>query len=308
MRSLVTGADGFVGGHLIKHLLDAGDTVTAGVLSDRPLPCETVHLDITDVPECESVLRAMKPDAVYHLAGLAFVPEAESNFLQALAVNVGGVHNILRAVQLLDLPARVVHISSAEVYGKIDPATLPLSERSEVRPGNNYSLSKRMGEMVVERFMLMGRFHPVVMRPFNHIGPGQNERFVTANFAAQLARMSKGLIPPVLRVGNLEARRDFSDVRDVVRAYRLAALRGRGLYNLGSGRAVSIQHILDTLIEIAGLQHKIKIELDPARMRPAEVPEVYTTCAKARAELEWEPHISLRQSLEDVYRDWHSRV
>lgn len=312
MRALVTGAEGFVGGHLLRHLVDHGDEVLAGILNSRatalPQGVQAIELDITRSEACQSAISTARPDVVYHLAGLAFVPEAEEDFEKALRVNVAGVHYLTRALLKSGSPSRLVHISSAEVYGKMTPEQLPVRETVPVQPANAYSLSKRMGELVVEKFARSAEGAALIMRPFNHIGPGQNERFVTATFAAQLARIAKGLAPALLRVGNLEARRDFSDVRDIVRAYRLASIRGEGIYNLGSGVGVPIQEILDALIDIAGMRGRINVEQDPARMRPAEVPEVYTSYARAQIDLGWEPRISLQQSLEDIYRDWYDRV
>jgi GDP-4-dehydro-6-deoxy-D-mannose reductase len=163
-----------------------------------------------------------------------------------------------------------------------------------------------MAELVVERYGRVSSVKTAIARPFNHIGAGQNERFVTATFALQLARIAHGKASPTLRVGNLEARRDFSDVRDIVRAYRLLALSKGGIFNLGSGRAVSIQFLLDTLIAISGVH--VTVEQDPERMRGPEVPEVYGSCSAIQKECGWHPDIPIQRSLEDVYRYWFDRV
>lgn len=308
MRALITGAGGFVGHYLIDHLLSSGDEVIATVLIDTLITprAEKVKLDVLDLESCRKVLSHYRPDVIYHLAGIAFVPEAEENFQKALNVNVLGASNIFRTAHLLGMKSRILYISSAEVYGKIRPTDLPVTENVKVAPANNYSLSKTMGELVCERYGRQGIVTPVIMRPFNHIGPGQDERFVASSFAKQLAEIAKGKQEPVIYVGNLDARRDFSDVRDIVRAYRLAGISGSGVYNLSSGRSISIRSLLDLLIAASGL--KVEIRQEGSRMRPAEVPEIYGSYAKAKSEFGWEPKIELRETLELLYKDWLERV
>jgi GDP-4-dehydro-6-deoxy-D-mannose reductase len=162
-----------------------------------------------------------------------------------------------------------------------------------------------MAELVVERYGRQGLKHSIA-RPFNHIGPGQDPRFVASNFALQLARVARGLTPPVLEVGNLEARRDFSDVRDIVRAYRLIATGHTGIFNLGSGRSYSIQDLLDTLIEISGCA--VEIRQDKNRMRGPEVPELFGSSSRAEQVCGWKPEIPLRRSLEDTFRYWYDSL
>lgn len=304
MRALVTGAAGFVGRYLVQHLADLGDQVLATDHSiSVTIPARTgvrwQQLDVSDASACSDIISQFEPEIIYHLAGIAFVPEAENNFDRALVINVGGTNNLIRAVHLLQLGSTVVLISSAEVYGRIKPEDLPLQENTRLNPANNYSLSKSMAEMVAARYGQFGYVRTVVMRPFNHVGPGQDSRFVVSSFANQLAKIRAGKSPPIIRVGNLEAKRDFSDVEDIVRAYRLAAQQGQGTYNLCSGQPVSIQWILNTLIEISGLT--VEIEQDPARMRPSEVPVLYGSFEKAKRELGWQPNISLTETLRKTY-------
>ncbi|MCO6432358.1 MAG: GDP-mannose 4,6-dehydratase [Deltaproteobacteria bacterium] len=308
MRALVTGACGFVGRHLIEHLLECGDEVFGcdyTVPAEAPA-CPLEQFDITSGEECAEKIRRIKPDIIYHLAGVSFVPEAEDDFKKALLANVLGTNHIFRICHLLQSATKVVFISSAEVYGKIAPHELPVTESQPISPANNYSLSKAMAELVAKRYGELGQVPYVIARPFNHIGPGQNERFVASSFALQLARVVKGKAPPVINVGNLEARRDFSDVRDIVRAYRLAALKGSGAYNLGSGRSVPIREILDCLVLIS--KANVEIREDPSRMRAAEVPEIYGSFSRAQRELGWKPQHSLQETLKDVYNWWLSRI
>lgn len=311
MKTLITGASGFVGRFLIEHLVENGDTVRACDLSDATThadfapTCQWSTLDVTKKTQVEQVLGEFKPDVIYHLAGISFVPEAENNFDKALLVNVGGVANLYSIGQKLGLPIAIVLVSSAEVYGRFNGRDLPLLETTPLRPANNYGLSKAMAELVTRRhgFSLISS---VIMRPFNHIGPGQREDFVVSSFAKQLAEIKLGKREPIMKVGNLAAQRDFCDVRDVVRAYRLAAVRGDGVYNLCSGRGTTIQEILDQLVEISGVN--VKIESDPARMRPSEIPVKYGSYRKAQDELGWEPKISLEHSLRDCFNWWSKRL
>ncbi len=305
MRALVIGAAGFVGKYLVEHLLEQGDQVYAGTLKEPipQLPDTTFSVDITDAGSTAELIQRSRPEVVYHLAGISFVPEAEQNFDKTLLVNVGGTNNVLRQAHLFSKETKVVFVSSAEVYGQVRPDDLPIRETTPLRPANNYSLSKRMAELLAERYVRQGALRCTIVRPFNHIGPGQDPRFVASSFAQQLARIALDKAPAVMRVGNLEARRDFSDVRDIVRAYRLLAQGPDGVFNLGSGVPRSIQSLLDTLIRVSGVS--VKVEQDPARMRGPEVPELFTSFAKAESAVGWKPAIPFERSLEDIYRHWH---
>jgi GDP-4-dehydro-6-deoxy-D-mannose reductase len=306
MRALITGATGFVGRHLVNHLLECGDEVLGTYLGEAPkdFPCQIVPLDITDSFRCQILISEYKPDTIFHLAAIAFVPEAEKDFRRTMDINVTGTHNIYRACDVLQQRLSVVLVSSGEVYGKISPDLVPITETVPQNPNNNYSLSKAMAELVALRYSASGLMRPVVMRAFNHIGPGQHRSFVVSSFAEQLAQIKLGKLPPIVRVGNLEAKKDFTDVRDVVRAYRLAAEKGSGVYNIGSNKAVSVRELLDTLIDISGV--KVSVEVDPLRYRPIDVKEVRCSYDKAKTELGWTPKISTRQSLEDAFNLWIS--
>lgn len=314
MKALITGANGFVGSYLVRHLLHCGDEVVATGLGPQPNwmkreghtlsvenggSLEWRELDITAADACMNVIDNTGPEVIYHLAGMAFVPGCEEDFMQALKVNVSGTSNLIRTCHILQTGAVFVFAGSAEIYGKVTPEELPLTEINPPRPNNNYSLTKLMAEEVCRRYGRYGYVHPVLLRPFNHIGGGQDERFVTSSFAHQLARIARGEAEPLLKVGNLTAERDFSDVRDIVRAYRLAAQKGQGLFNLCSGNPVSIQTILDKLIAHSGLS--VKVTVDQARMRPSEVPVLFGSYEKAKKELKWEPEFSLSQTLASVY-------
>jgi GDP-4-dehydro-6-deoxy-D-mannose reductase len=308
MRALVIGAGGFVGGHLVTHLIESGDQVFSGVqFSGRnSLGGTEVLVDITDVDSVARALEVAKPDVVYHLAGISFVPEAEEDFARTLRVNVTGTAHVAHQSLIVGGVSALVYVSSAEVYGAVSPGHLPINENTPINPKNNYSLSKRMAELTVEMYSRSGVIRCSIARPFNHIGPGQDKRFVTASFALQLARIARGHASAVMSVGNLEARRDFSDVRDIVRGYRLLGLSSGGTFNLGSGRARSIREVLETLIRISGID--VKIEQDPTRMRGPEVPELYGSYEAIKQACSWEPQIAFERSLEDVYRYWYDLV
>jgi GDP-4-dehydro-6-deoxy-D-mannose reductase len=308
MRSLVLGAGGFVGGHLVEHLLAQGDEVFAGVQvsRDKKQKFSEVVVDITDADSVAQAIKMGQPEVVYHLAGISFVPEAQEDFERTLRVNVAGTAHVAHQCVLSSCVKSFVFVSSADIYGAVPQSQLPIRESTEIRPLNNYSLSKRMAEFAVESYSRSGNLRCAIARPFNHIGPGQDRRFVTASFALQLARIAHGKAPAVMRVGNLEARRDFSDVRDIVRGYRLLALSGSGTFNLGSGRSRAIQEVLDTLIGISGV--KVLIEQDPERLRGPEVPELYGSYAAIHQACGWEPLIPFERSLEDVYRYWYDTV
>jgi len=308
MRALVTGGCGFVGKYLALYLHEEGDEVLSTWLEETTseYPYQTTQLDIIDPEQVTKLIHDYRPEVVYHLAGIAFVPEAESNFGRTLSINVGGLSTILAACHLLELNTKVLFVSSAEVYGRVNPDDSPLTEESPVQPAHNYSLSKAMAELAIPRYGQFGKVQGVIARPFNHIGPGQDSRFVTSSFAKQLAEIKQGKVEPVLYVGNLEAKRDFSDVRDIIRGYKLAAEKGSGTFNFGSGRSYAIQEILDILLEICGFD--VEIRQDPSRMRASEVPEIFGSYEKAKKELGWEPNISLKQSLEDIYASFLSEV
>lgn len=307
MKALVLGAAGFAGQHLVEHLRECGDEVYSAGLRQRGVASKhEIQLDITDAHGVREVVHKLRPQVVYHLAGIAFVPEAESDFSRVLQINVGGTANVTRACHLLNTGISVLFVSSAEVYGVIQPGELPITEDTPLRPANNYSLSKRMAELVVERYARTGSIIGSVVRPFNHIGPGQDSRFVASSFALQLAKIAHGQIAPVLQVGNLEARRDFSDVRDIVRSYRNIALSGGGVFNVGSGRSRAVRELLDILISVSGVA--VDVQTDPDRMRGPEVPELYGSYERARSVCGWQPSIPLERSLEDVYRYWYDLI
>lgn len=309
MKCLVTGAGGFVGGHLCKALLARGHEVTAAIFpgATAELDCERVSLDVTSQENCLAVVSQLKPERVYHLAGIAFIPEVEKDFEKGARVNGLGVFNLLNALSRNDSECRVMLASSAEVYGKVKESDVPLNEKSPVRLDTHYALSKIIAENVMHRFCRPGSaLQGVIARSFNHIGPGQNDRFAASSFARQLARMKLGKEKPVLKRGNLSAKRDMTDVRDIVRGY-VAALEhgqleeGQGTYNFASGEVIVIEAMLQKLIAISGVSPEV--QEDPSRMRASDVPILHGDPSLAFETFGWKAEIPLEQSLQDCF-DW----
>ena len=294
MRSLITGGRGFVGHWLADHLRELGDEVVA---IDR-------DVEITDPTALLEALSAAAPDAVYHLAALTHVGQSWEEPLQVLEVNIMGTAAVLAAARQCGTDPRVLVTSSAEVYGAVtDPGRLPLHEDSPTAPLTPYAASKLAAEAVVAQAHLGHDQHVITVRPFNHIGPGQTPNFAVPALAKRIVeadRRGAATIP----VGNLSARRDFTDVRDVVRAYRLLIDSGRpgGVYNVCSGRDVSIGEIADGLLTLAGTT--LEFETDPSLVRPVEVPVLRGDPGRLVEATGWKPEVPLEQTLADVLAYW----
>ncbi len=314
MRVFITGATGFAGSHLVDQLLAADHEIVAlvhGSTSHQSLPDDprltTVQGNLLERDSLISAVADAQPDVVYHLAGQAYPGLSWKRAAFTLAVNTGGTANLLDAVVAYGRP-RVVVVTSAEIYGVIGESDLPLTESTSAEPRHPYGISKRAaGELVrvyADRYDL-----PVVeARPFNHIGPRQALGFVVPDFASQLAAIKLGRQDPVMSVGNLDAQRDFTDVRDVVAAYIALADQGDPgeAYLICSGQPVSIHYLLHALSDLA--QVEVEIQYDPARMRPSDVACLYGSYAKIEHQAGWQPHIHLRQSLSDVLDEWVERI
>jgi GDP-4-dehydro-6-deoxy-D-mannose reductase len=300
MRALVTGATGFVGQYLVDALRSDGAEVFACCGPNDSAP-GYLRVDVSDARTIGAALDAARPTVVFHLAAQTFVPEALRAPIETYEINALGAARVAAAVRgYAGPPPRILFTSSAEVYGAREPSEYPLRERLEPRPSNPYGASKAAAEAILLGEVCSLGLDAIVTRAFNHIGPGQNERFVVASLAAQLARIARGG-PPQLYVGNLEAARDFLDVRDVVRAYVALARTGeRGeIYNVCSGAAVTIRDLLGELIRIARVA--VEVREDPARMRSADIPVLVGDAGKLRAQTGWERQIPLVRSLRDIF-------
>jgi len=223
-------------------------------------------------------------------------------------VNIRGTLNLLEAVRALKLETRILVVSSAEIYGAAAADALPLTESAPFVPSSPYSVSKIAQDMLAWQYARAHSLHVVRARPFNHIGTGQSADFAVPNWASQIAAAELGLREPIVAVGNLAAARDFTDVRDVVRAYALALERGAAgaVYNVCSGVPQTMQHVLETLISLS--RTPIAVRVDPERVRPIEIPVLYGSYARLQADTDWRPQISLAQSLTDVLNEWRARL
>lgn len=292
MRILVTGAGGFVGSRLTQFLIERGDEVAGTVFdSDHSeVPFEAFRVDVEDAAALTATVETSDPEAIIHLAGLSHVGSSWEQVSDYYRVNVLGTRNILEAAQ----GRRVVLASSAEVYGLVPEREQPIEESSELDPRNPYAMSKASAELLA-----LNR-GAIIMRSFNLIGPGQSESFALPSFARQLAEIRSGAAEPVLKVGNLEARRDFLHVDDALEAYRLLATEGfpGEAYNLGSGVAYSIREILDLLLEVSGVD--AHTEMDPERFRPVDIPLTCADIDKLRG-LGWEARLGVEQALRDLW-------
>lgn len=305
MRILVLGAAGFAGRHLCAELLRRGHGVLPAGRSAPPpgaLPesCDPWRsCDVTEPSSVRGTLEGSAPDAVVALAGLASPPVANRDPAAAMRVNALGVVHLLDAVERSGARVRVAVVTSGEVYGRGGPAGSPIEESEPMRPASLYAVSKAAADEAARAFAARGQ-DVVVLRPFNHAGPGQPPGFVCPDFASQVAAIARGLHRGPIEVGNLDVERDFSDVRDVVRGYACAIEGGRAgeAYNLCSGRATRVRTILEELCSIAGIEPEVRVASD--RRRLGEGKGTWGSRAKAARDLGWEPAIPLRQTLLDV--------
>jgi GDP-4-dehydro-6-deoxy-D-mannose reductase len=303
LRALISGATGFVGPYLYEHLLAQGDEVAAFAYgTPKALPASVVSLDvdIRTIADVQHAVENAQPEAVYHLAAVSSIAAARLNPRLTVEINVAGTYNLFEAAMRLPKPPRILNVSTAQVYStEVDEVT----ESSPVCPVNPYAASKAMAEQVPALFPDADY---VTVRSFNHSGPGQTTDFVLASFTAQVVEMEAGRRLPVLEVGDIEVERDFLDVRDVVRAYRLLIERGRRgqVYNVASGTTYSIGSILETL---QGLTHvKFDVQIDPSRRRPGQRQRIAADTAKLKADTGWQPTITLNTMLRDLLNYWRA--
>jgi GDP-4-dehydro-6-deoxy-D-mannose reductase len=311
LKALITGVSGFVGSHLAEYLLQATDWEVAGTVFGpygniaelcgqlELYPAELSRLDVMTF-----VLEQSQPDVIFHLAAQPLVSASWRDPWSTLETNIRMQLNVLEGMVRSRPDCRVLVVGSSEEYGLISPEDLPVDEDTPLRPLNPYALSKVAQDLMGLQYYLTREMRVVRVRPFNHIGPRQRVGFVAPDFASQIAAAELGLQPPLIEVGNLAARRDFSDVRDVVRAYALLATQGEPgqVYNVGAGQSHAIQELLDTLLAMS--QVPIEVREDPDRMRPADIPEVICDAARLRNSTGWQPRFSFEQSLRDILDYW----
>lgn len=299
MRALVTGAAGFAGTHLVAHLRACGDEV---FVTDR----RHGGPDLLDGPGWRDHVAELRPDAVYHLAAQASVPASWADPATTVRVNVEGTLHVLLACRDAAV-GRVLMVSSSDVYGQVPEASQPLRESAPLRPVTPYAASKAAAEQLAVQAHLGWGLDVVRVRPFNHLGPGQDDRFVAGALAARVVDAERPDGAGRVAVGNLSAKRDFTDVRDVVRAYRLALVGGEAgeVYHVCSGRAVAIAALAETMVRLA--VRPVELVTDPALLRPVDVPLLVGDAGRLRAATGWAPEIPLEQTLCDLLEDYRRR-
>lgn len=313
MRALITGMGGFVGRHLAAHLLDQYDDITLhGTVFGASAPVQgpaTVHqIDLTDTEAVRDLVQVVQPEHIYHLA-------AQSNPALStkpawrwptLETNVKSQLNLMDACLEAGIKPRILVVSSSHVYGKIEH--VPVTESAPLQPETPYAVSKITQDMLALQYHIAYGLPTLRVRAFNHFGPGQSPAFVAADFALQIAQIEAGQRAPLIEVGNLEPRRDFTDVRDVVRAYRLLMATGvpGAVYNVASGRTYSIQYLLDTLLSYTDVP--IQVQQIAERMRPTDVPRVVGDYQHLHQATGWSPSITFEQTLRDLLDDCRQRV
>jgi len=308
MKALVIGAGGFVGGYLISELSERGFEVCAtklphekiNIFGEKTAVFNTAELDILDEEVFLKLLSSEKPDYIFHLAAQSSVALSWKKPALTADINIKGCINLLEGIRAAELSPRILLIGSSEEYGHATNRPEPVSESVQPVPANIYAITKLAQNMIGELYHKAYGMDVIAVRAFNHIGPGQLPQFVVADFCKQAAEICQGKREPVIHVGNLSAKRDFTDVRDIVKAYVELSLKGKSgeTYNVGSGNAVSVQSVLDKIIELSGA--KIRVEIDKERFRPVDVPFIEADISKLKNDTQWERSIPLEKSIGDI--------
>ena len=318
MNVLITGITGFAGSHLAEYILAEHPGVkVSGLVRWRSRmdnvkgildKIELHEADLKDIVSLKKALAAIRPDKVFHLAAQSFVPTSWKLPVETFAINALGQINLFEALIDLKLNPKFQIAGSSEEYGKVYEHEVPMRETNYLRPLSPYAVSKVAQDLLGYQYHQSYGLKTVRTRGFNHTGPRRGDVFVTSNFAKQVAEIEKGLKPPVIHVGNLEAKRDFTDVRDMVRAYWLATEKCEDgdVYNIGSGTTYVMQDMLDMLLGMSTV--KVKVEVDPARLRPSDVPILLADASKFVAATGWKPRIPFETTLRDLLNYWRERV
>jgi len=317
-KILITGVTGFVGKHLATHLLSEKSYEIIGTYrSDSSLEAlvdikdeiQLKKVDLNDRDAVASLVLDSKPDVIFHLAAQASPAKSFSIPVETLTNNIVSEFSLLDTLREHELKEiRVIVISSAEIYGIITPHDLPVDEDTPLRPATPYAVSKLAQDFLSYQHFLAYKLDIVRLRPYNHIGPGQKEGYVVTDFAKQIAEIERGKKDDEISVGNLEAKRDFTDVRDMVKAYALAMEKGKAgeVYNIGCGKSQKIEDILHKLLSFSS--KKITVTVDQSRFRPIDVPEIRCDVSKFHELTGWEPTIPFEKTLEDILDFWRKTV
>ncbi len=318
MRALITGITGFAGSHLADYLLAEQPGVEVfGTcrwrsrmeniehIKDR---VQLVEADLRDYTSIRATLEEARPDYIFHLAAQSFVPSSWRSPVDTLSTNIEGQTHLFEAVRALKIDPVIQIACSSEEYGLVRPEETPIQETNPLRPLSPYAVSKVTQDYLAYQYHQSYGLRAIRTRGFNHTGPRRGEPFVTSNFASQLARIEAGQREPKIRVGNLDAVRDFTDVRDMVRAYWLAVTKATPgeVYNIASGNGITIRELLDRLIELCKVS--VEIEVDPDRLRPSDVEILVGDNSKFRQETGWEPRIPFDQTLADILDYWRQKI
>jgi GDP-4-dehydro-6-deoxy-D-mannose reductase len=306
-KGLVIGAAGFVGKYLIKEINANKIDVYATKLPHERLEnieAKIYDLDIMDKEAIIALFLEIQPDYIFHLAAQSSVGLAWKNPTLTVDVNIKGSINVMDAVRELFYKPRVLLIGSGEEYGHIQPGETPIAETNLLRPGNIYAATKACQNMIGNIYSKAYDMELMMVRAFNHIGPEQAPMFVVSDFCKQVAEIEKGMREPVMMVGNLAAKRDFTDVRDVVKAYVSLVQKGEPgeTYNVGSGNAQEIRQVLDLIISLS--DKEIRVEIDPNKIRPVDVPIIEADITKINRLTGWKPEIPLEQTIQETLNYW----
>lgn len=318
MKVLITGITGFAGSHLAEFILkEKPNTEIYGIIRWRSRTENIIHIrkyltlheaDMRDLSSMMCLIEMIKPDYIFHLAAQSFVPTSWIAPADTLFTNINGQLNILEAVKYLKLDCRIQLACSSEEYGMVYPDELPIKETNPLRPLSPYAVSKVAQDYLGYQYFMSYGIKIIRTRGFNHTGPRRGDVFVTSNFAKQIAEIEAKLKEPIIYVGNLEAKRDFTDVRDMVKGYWLALDKGEPgeVYNISSAKLYSIKQVLDMLLQLTNA--KIEIKVDPNRLRPSDVPILLGDNTKFRNKTGWEPSINFKQTLIDLLNYWRNKI
>lgn len=316
MKVLITGITGFAGSHLADYCIERGGNDVYGVIRWRSRTENIRHLrekvtfvecDLRDATSTREVVERVRPDYVFHLAAQSFVPMSWRAPTESLQTNVIGQLNVFEAVRKIDLACRIQIACSSEEYGLVREDELPIREDAPLRPLSPYGVSKVAQDLLGYQYYMSYKMDIVRTRGFNHTGPRRASVFVVSDFARQIAEIEKGVRDPVMYVGNLDAERDFTDVRDMVRAYYLALEFGKSgeVYNICSEKSWRIGDMLDKLLSMSNA--KITVKQDPERLRPSDVPRLRGDCSKFRKDTGWKPLIPFETTAKDMLDYWRDR-
>lgn len=305
-RVFITGLTGFAGTHLSEYLEKEGFEVFGTSWPQRVENERIFYLDLRHGRKLIKILENIKPSWIFHLAALSHVGESWKKVKQTIFTNFQSTLNIFESAFHLPEPPKILFVSSAEIYGSVKKEDLPVKEEHPANPLNPYAFSKLLGEIIANLYNSMG-MEIFIVRPFNYTGPGQSPKFVCSDFAYQIAMIEKGKSKPEIRVGNLTVRKDFTDVRDAVRAFRIIIDKGEkgSPYNICSGKSYSIEEILHTLLGFT--EKKIEIVKDEKRFRKADVPDIYGDFSKIER-LGWKPTIPIEKTLQDIIQWWREKL